>query len=188
MGQAGAGVLDGLSVAREPAASGFLGRYTARMEARETPSGSELLSLRHVGATNWRGVARLEVEPAQRAFVAEPSYYLALCCYGATGWRPLAVHLGEPVIGFLMWARDEDDGSCWLGGILIDRAFQGRGYGKNAVRAALGMLAERHGFREFALSYRPDNLVARRLYTGLGFEEAGEMEDDEVVARLRLAA
>ena len=36
----------------------------------------------------------------------------------------------------------------------------------------------------FALTYRPDNIVARRLYASLGFVETGEHQDDEVVARL----
>jgi diamine N-acetyltransferase len=35
-----------------------------------------------------------------------------------------------------------------------------------------------------ALSYAPENRVARDLYLGLGFVESGEVEDDEIVARL----
>mgnify|MGYP001382761371 CR=1 FL=1 len=38
--------------------------------------------LRPVTRENWRAVARLKVTEAQREFVAEPCYYLALCCYG----------------------------------------------------------------------------------------------------------
>jgi len=42
------------------------------------------------------------------------------------------------------------------------------------------------GCRQVALSYRPDNTVARGLYASAGFVETGEMEDDEVVARLQV--
>jgi diamine N-acetyltransferase len=139
-----------------------------------------------VDGANWREVADLEVEPEQRAFVMDPARYLALCCYGTAGWSPLAIRQGGRVVGFLMWAVDPDDGACWLGGILIDRAWQRRGIGRRAVRAALTLLAERHGHRRFALSYRPENVVARRTYAALGFDETGEREDDEVVARLEL--
>ena len=53
--------------------------------------------------------------------------------------------------------------------------------------AALTVLrARRPGGARFALSYQPDNAVARRLYAGLGFVETGEVDDDEVVARLSL--
>ena len=85
-----------------------------------------------------------------------------------------------------MWAVDPDDGACWLGGILIDLAWQRRGIGRHAVGVALELLADRHGHRRFALSYHPDNDAARRTYAGLGFVETGEREDDEVVARLEL--
>jgi diamine N-acetyltransferase len=142
------------------------------------------LTLAPVDADSWRAVAALEVTEAQRAYVAEPAYYLALCAYGGL-WHPLAVRLGGEVIGFLMWAVDPDDGSCALGGVLIDRRHQRRGHGRRAIEAALAMLAAEGGHRRFALSYRPDN-PARRLYLALGFEETGETEGDEVVARMRV--
>lgn len=143
------------------------------------------VTLRRVGRDNWRDVARLKVAQSQREFVAEPCYYLALCCYGGE-WQPLAVYLLERVIGFLMWAVDPADDSCWLGGILVDHNYQRRGYGRRAIQVAIRMLAEEHGFQHFALSYAPDN-AAKHLYHKLGFIETDEWEGDEVVARLSLA-
>ncbi len=150
------------------------------------PSPTGLLTLKPVGADEWRDVTALEVTDAQRAFVAEPAYYLAMCAYGGL-WRPLAIVLDGHVIGFLMWAVDPEDDSCWLGGFLIDRRHQRRGYGRRALEAALNMLATEGGHRRFALSYAPDN-PAKPLYDSLGFRETGEWEDDEVVARLTLPA
>jgi diamine N-acetyltransferase len=140
------------------------------------------VTLRSVSSDNWRGVAKVKVTPAQREFVAEPCYYLALCCYGDI-WQPLAVCLAEQVIGLMMWGVDPADGSCWLGGITIDQNYQGRGYGKQAVQAAIAMLSQEHGCQHFALSYNPVN-PARELYHALGFVETAEMEAEEVVARL----
>ena len=139
-----------------------------------------------VDRDNWRDVTKLEVTATQREFVAEPSYYLALCHYGGD-WKPLAVCLGDQVIGFLMWVVDPADGSCWLGGIIIDQQYQRRGYGRQAVQTAVAMLVGEHGYEDFALSYNPANLVAKHLYVSLGFVETDEWEDDEVVARLSLA-
>lgn len=140
------------------------------------------IRLKPVDKDNWRDVAHIKVEPAQSDFVMEPSYYLALCSYGGD-WQPLAVYLDELVIGFVMWAVDPADGSCWLGGIMIDVAMQAKGYGKRAIQSALQMLSEEHGFKDFALSYQAQNRNARRLYAKLGFVETGEMEGDELVAR-----
>lgn len=143
------------------------------------------VTLRPVGRDNWRDVARLKVAESQREFVAEPCHYLVLCCYGGE-WQPFAIYLLERVIGFLMWAVDPADESCWLGGILVDHSYQRRGYGRQAIQAAIKVLAEEHGFQRFALSYSPDN-AAKHLYHKLGFIETDEWEDDEIVARLSLA-
>lgn len=143
------------------------------------------LALRPVNSDNWRDVAKLKVTEAQLEFVAEPCYYLALCCYGKA-WQPLAIYLGKQVIGFLMWAVDPADGSCWLGGILIDQSYQRQGYGRMAIQAAIAKLAKEHGYQNFALSYSPDN-PAKNLYHSLGFIETDEWEGNEVVARMSLA-
>lgn len=143
------------------------------------------MCLRSVNQSNWRDVARLNVSETQRQFVAEPCYYLALCNYDHD-WQPLAICLDEQVVGFMMWTTDPADGSCWLGGILIDQAMQRRGYGRQAVREAIAMLKAERGFRNFALSYEPANLAARTLYQSLGFAETNEREGTEVVARLSL--
>ena len=37
-----------------------------------------------------------------------------------------------------------------------------------------------------ALSYEPENEVAAKLYHSMGFVENGEMDDDEIVAVLKL--
>ncbi|WP_020519337.1 GNAT family N-acetyltransferase [Catelliglobosispora koreensis] len=144
------------------------------------------LTLVPVDGGNWRAVAGLTVAPHQREWVAEPTYYLALCHYSEVGWQPLAVLLNSNVTGFLMWAADPADGSAWLGGIIIDAASQGKGIGREAVRATVAMLAAEHGFTSFALSYEPANEAARRCYAALGFTETGETEDTELVARLQL--
>ena len=143
------------------------------------------VSLRPVNESNWRDIANLHVSETQRQFVAEPSYYLALCCYGKD-WQPLAICLDKQVIGFMMWTTDPADGSCWLGGILVDQGMLRRGYGTQAVLAAIAMLKTEHRYQDFALSYQPSNLVARHLYSKLGFVETNEWEGSEIVARMSL--
>lgn len=143
------------------------------------------ITLRPVTKDNWREVIKITVAEPQYEFVGRPDYYLTMCAYGEL-WRPLVVYLGEEVIGFLMWAVDPADGSCWLGGIMIDQRYQGQGYGRRAIQTAVNMLAQQYGYKDFALSYNPANTPAKRLYHSLGFVETAEWEDDEIVARLRL--
>jgi diamine N-acetyltransferase len=139
-----------------------------------------------VGPDNWRACVALQVRDGQRRWVADVSYYLCLCTFGDT-WHPLAVEGGGEVVGFLMWGVD-DDGSRWIGGVVIDRARQGQGLGRTAMVEVVRLLAGQKGCTDIALSYAPDNVAARDLYRSLGFVETGETEDDgaELVARLPL--
>jgi diamine N-acetyltransferase len=140
------------------------------------------IELRHVDARNWRACADLEVAAEQRDFVSPVARYLCLCHYGGV-WHPLAVYDDE-VVGFVMWAVDPGDRSGWIGGLVIDRARQRKGYGRATVESLTRRLLETEGCASVALSYSPGNSAARDLYASLGFVETGELEDDEVVARL----
>lgn len=140
------------------------------------------MTVQDVGADSWRACAALESEETQQRFVAPVSYYLALCAYGESPWRPMAVRSGDEIVGFVMWGIDPSDQSFWIGGLVIDRRHQRRGYGR-AVVAQLLDRAAAHGHQQVALSYDPRNNPARSLYASLGFLETGEVADDEIVAR-----
>ena len=138
-----------------------------------------------VDAANWRNVVAVAARPDQERFVAPVAYYLCLAHYGGA-WHPLGIEAGGSIVGHVMWAVDEDEGSVWLGGLVIDAASQGRGIGHAAVRACIERFAG-EGQAQLALSYQPDNTVAGDLYASFGFVETGEMEDNEIVARLSIA-
>ena len=82
-----------------------------------------------------------------------------------------------------MGVHDAEEDSHWIGGFIIDAKQQGKGYGREAMEAILDHLATKPGHREAALSYEPENTVARRLYASLGFVETRERAEDEFVAR-----
>jgi len=136
-----------------------------------------------VDESNWRDVAGVEPHPLQKRFVAPTTYYLSLAHYGGE-WHPLAIETDGVIVGHVMWAEDESDGSVWLGGLVIDGSAQRKGYGREAVQVFVDRFTE-DGRVNAALSYSPDNTVARQLYAGMGFVETGELEGDEVVARHR---
>ncbi len=138
--------------------------------------------VRPIDGGSFRDVLDLEVTPEQTAWVASTARYLALCAYGGT-WHPLGLYAGDAPVGFAMWALDPDDGSHWIGGFLIDRRHQRRGYGRAGMLALIDWLRDEQRATALALSYHPDNVVAGRLYASLGFELTGEREGDEVVAR-----
>lgn len=141
------------------------------------------IALAEVDDGNRRAVADVAPLDDQRRFVPAPAARYLLLSARDQVWHSLAVCADETVAGHIMGARDED-GSYWIGGMLVDGAEQGRGVGRAAVRTLMGGLAERDDCRELRLSYHPDNVVAERLYSSLGFRPTAAVEGDEVVAGL----
>ncbi len=141
------------------------------------------VALRPVDEANRAAVLVVAPRPEQGRFVAPVAQYLASCKDEGV-WQPFALVVDGEVVGFAMWAID-DDASRWIGGVVVDAAHQGRGIGRGAVESILAMFRDQAGATGAAMTCAPDNLVARGLYERLGFRATGEMDDDEVVLRLR---
>ncbi|WP_236241621.1 N-acetyltransferase [Streptomyces sp. CC228A] len=142
------------------------------------------ITLHGIDDDNWRDVADVAPLDEQRRFApALAARYLLLSMRGQV-WTSLAVCADKAVVGHVMWARDDDDGSYWIGGLLIDGSEQGKGTGRAAVRTLMAWLAEREDCAEIRLSYETDNTAADRLYSSLGFRRTDATEGDEVVAAL----
>jgi diamine N-acetyltransferase len=145
-----------------------------------------VVSLREIDE-NWQLVADIAPLDDQRRFVpALAARYLLLSDRGET-WNSLAVYADETVTGHVMWGLDDEDGSHWIGGLLIDGSEQGAGIGRAATETLFAWLAAKPGCHLVRLSYAPDNVAAERLYLGLGFKPTDETVDGErVVERYRL--
>jgi diamine N-acetyltransferase len=75
---------------------------------------------------NWRDIARVRAADHQRRWVADVTYYLCLSAYEEL-WRSCAVlDDGGTTVGHVMWAVDPEDGSHWIGGLVIDAEHLGR--------------------------------------------------------------
>ncbi|QHT62852.1 GNAT family N-acetyltransferase [Paenibacillus lycopersici] len=86
------------------------------------------------------------------------------------------------MVGFIMMYYDDGNGkfeysSYGIFKIMIDRRYQGNGYGKEAtIKAIAYSKASTHGkARVVELTYNPDNAIARKLYLSLGFVETGKI-------------
>ncbi|KAB1153671.1 GNAT family N-acetyltransferase [Micromonospora sp. AMSO12t] len=141
------------------------------------------VTLRPVDDDNWRAVADVAPRDDQRGWVAALAARYLLLTMRSDVWTSLAVYADETVVGHVMWGVD-DDGSRWIGGMVVDAAEQERGVGRAAVRTLAAWLGAQDGGHPVRLSYHPDNTQAARLYTSLGFVPTGAMEDEELVVEL----
>ncbi|KKK05948.1 GNAT family N-acetyltransferase [Micromonospora sp. HK10] len=151
------------------------------IDSRLADRAGRRVTLRPVDDENWRAVADVAPRDEQRSWVPALAARYLLLTMRSPVWTSLAVYADDTVVGHLMWGVD-DDGSRWIGGMVIDGAEQGRGVGRAAVATLAEWLAAQG--RPVRLSYHPDNLAAAALYRSLGFRPTGAMEDDEVVAEL----
>ena len=160
-----------------------------------------MLHLEKVTGKNVWDLLKLEVSEAQKTFVAsnEVSMIEAYTAITGNGHAfPFGIYDDDMPVGFLMIGFDVDDywedapeiakGNYNLWRLMIDKTYQGRGYGKEAVQLALDFIRTLPcGEAAFCwLSYEPENKAARRLYQSFGFEETGEMDGEEIIAVLKL--
>ncbi len=160
-----------------------------RHRVRTPPTTVELTE---VTETNMRAVLDLSIHRSQRLMVAPVAVSLSeALILPATDshlvpWYRAVVADGD-VVGFVMLARSSPGRSePYLWRLTIDRMHQRRGIG----RRVLDLLTDRcreWGDTAVKVSWLPGKGSPAPLYLGYGFEPTGEVDDGEVVGRLRLS-
>lgn len=144
-----------------------------------------VITLRDVTPDNFDAVIDLKVHDDQKHFVASNLYSLAEARVFPERY-PLAVYADETPIGFAMYCFEEERQEYWVFRLMIAAEHQGKGYGRAAMRLLIDRMREIKGCRQIFISYEPENDMARKLYTSMGFIITGEIIEEEEVARLDL--
>ena len=132
---------------------------------------------------NYLSVLDLSVAEEQRRFVASNMYSLAQA-FVQPECVPLALYAENRPVGFVMYALDEDDHEYWIYRLMIDKRYQRRGYGREAMRMLIERIQADENHRVIYISFEPENLPAQTLYESLGFVPDGRIEYGEVVYNL----
>lgn len=156
-----------------------------------------MVELRKITYDNFNECIKLEPNEEQKNYVASNIYSIAEAYVVLTNNEcipmPYALYNDDIMVGFIMLSYGEDDKNkdenvygIWR--FMIDKKYQGKGYGKEAMEKALELIRTfPHGKASTVyLSYEPENIVAKSLYASFGFEETGEIEEEEAVAKLVL--
>ncbi len=137
---------------------------------------------------NVADVFNLKVAAGQEKFVATNPWSLAQALAEHDVARPRAVVADGTVVGFLMLEidpADEDGRPYWLWRLMIDAASQRKGYGAAALRLALEQLRSLQATELFT-SWVAGDQGPEGFYLRFGFNPTGELDDDEIVARLAI--
>ena len=155
-----------------------------------------MIRLEEITNQNIWKVCALEPFDEQKDFVAENIQSLAEAYAtrneGNNAW-PFAVYHDDELIGFVMIGKgtvgneEESDlikENYCLWRLMIDKKFQGKGFGKQIMDAVMTLIRT-FPFGEAKkvwLSYEPENTRARDIYHKYGFVENGQMCGNEIVA------
>jgi diamine N-acetyltransferase len=149
---------------------------------------SDKVKLKNVTADNWEEVVELELRDSQEDLVASNLYSVAEAQFDPNA-RPRAVYVGKRVVGFLMYDVQKTKGKAKKASIyrfMIDRKYQGKGYGRAALSKALEEIRAIPGVNRISILYMPKNRVAKPFYASFGFVEVGRDRDGEMIAVLKL--
>lgn len=94
-------------------------------------------------------------------------------------WRPTGIYVEDQLVGFTMyglWEREGTNGRVWLDRYLIDRNYQGRGYGKACLVKLVQRLQKEYARSRIYLSVVEANPTAFHLYEAFGFRRNGERD------------
>lgn len=121
----------------------------------------------------------LQIAPEQHGFVES----VAQCLNEADHhrrWKPVGIYHDDIMIGFSMYGffgwKYPPFGKLWLDRLLIDKTYQGNGYGKTALAGLINRLIEEYHCKKIYLSVIEENQVAIALYQKFGFHFNGKKD------------
>lgn len=142
---------------------------------------------RDITKDNFEQVIDLEITGEQQGFVRSNLYSIAQS-KAIPVLTPKAVYneAGE-LVGFVLYRGERDpsqDPDGWLVRIMIDKRYQGRGYGRQTMEEIMRVARDEMGCRAIGLSVEPENHSARKLYESLGFRDTGEAIRGQLIMKL----
>jgi diamine N-acetyltransferase len=152
------------------------------------------VTVHRVTRANWRDALLLTVRPDQQRFIAGyapiAAIILSKAYVGAEEmrWEPYAFISEGGMVGMAALATEPRRADRrWLFHFFIDERYQGRGVGRAALATLISWVREHHpGCQSLLLTAHPENHVAQRLYTGMGFMPTGDERGGEPIYRLAL--
>jgi len=144
-----------------------------------------MITLRKITKGNIWDILTLEVEESQKKLVATNAVSLAQA-YVSPEAVPYAIYYEETPVGFVMYCLDREDNEYWIWRLMIDRRYQARGYGYDAMLQVLHEIRKDPSKNKVYLGVEPKGVGSKKLYTKLGFRETGKIMDGEEIWMLQL--
>ena len=135
--------------------------------------------LERIDEDNFYEAMKLQTTEEQKRYVSENSFSLAQAYAMRNAARPFVLTEHGVAVGFVMLYVDKKAQRYEIWRFMVDKRFQGRGFGKALMELTLRQLG-RMGARHVEISVVPGNAVAEKLYHNAGFAYTERMEGGEV--------
>ena len=133
-----------------------------------------MINLREITSKNLKSIIDLNVKEDQKDYVALNSVSIAQGHYSKSAWFKGIFNDGRPV-GFVMLDLIEEENKCFLWRFMIDREYQGKGFGKIALTQVIDFVRSLNLYTYIATSYVPAENGAGGFYKNFGFIESEEI-------------
>ena len=135
-----------------------------------------MIRLEEVDKKSFWDVTKLKVGEKQIDFIESNAQSIAESKYYEY-WKPMCIYNDDIMIGFTMYGQiEKEDNRVWLDRFMIDEKYQGRGFGKKALKYILKILEEEYCCDKVYISIFEDNKDALCMYEKEGFEFNGELD------------
>lgn len=133
-----------------------------------------MISLREITKQNFWDCISLKVAEDQKEYVTSYAVSLAQSKYQPE-CIPIGIFSDDEMVGFAMYCIDADDSEYWIYRMMIDRRFQGRGYGKKALGLLAEIIRRDKSHHRILLGVHKESLAAVALYSWFGFKFTGQV-------------
>ncbi len=138
-----------------------------------------MIRLEDISEENWTEVARLSVSEEQQLFLDQPIGILARgYVYRNCNARVFAIASDNEIVGVALVRDLNEEPACYdLQQFMIDRHYQNKGYGTEALRLILAALHDERKYDCVEVCVNKEDWAALHLYRKAGFADTGYIDD-----------
>lgn len=138
-----------------------------------------MIKLVDVNEQNWLSIISLSVGEEQKRFLDKPIGIVARgYIYRSCNAKVYGISNGEHIIGVALVKDMDEEPACYdLQQFMIDRRFQNKGYGAEALSQILSMLSKEGKYGQVEVCVDKSNTAALWMYKKTGFEDTGYIDE-----------
>ena len=138
-----------------------------------------MVKLFDVTEQNWLRIVTLSVEEHQKKFLDSAVGIIARgYAYRSCNAKVIGIANDEQIIGVSLVKDLDEEPACYdLQQFMIDKHFQNKGYGTEAIRLILSQLHKEGKYACVEVCVNKENEAALKMYEKLGFTDTGYIDE-----------